>query len=140
MLKCHIRSFFLFASPDHYYIFCQEIIGGKVSKMNVLVTFQFNTVFYLILLANLPLLLLYSQSELSVPDLDLASPVTSGRTGREDRMLRYTQAWLAVSLESVHHMSFLVVIEVSGASGAPTGQHSSIQRELALHCVPLHLQ
>lgn len=75
-----------------------------------------------------------------MPDLDLSSPVTGGYSGGEDGMLGYAQAGLSVGVEGVQQMSIVVIIEMSGATGASRGQDASIRGKLALYCVSLHLE
>ena len=66
-----------------------EIMGGKVSKMNVLVSFQFNTVFHLILLANLLLLITFKvcihiqscQCQILISPAQSQVAAVAGRTG-----------------------------------------------------------
>lgn len=75
-----------------------------------------------------------------MPDLDLSSPVASGCSGGEDRMLGHTQASLSVGMESLQQMGSVVIIEMSRAAGASWGQDASIQGKLTLYRISLHLE
>lgn len=81
-------------------------------KMDVHIIFQLSIIF------SWPFLVHIVHSEALVPDLDLTSPVAGGRSGRQDGMLRNTQARLAVGVKSVQHTNAVVIVEVSGAGGA----------------------
>lgn len=85
--------------------------------MNVHMSYEFNIAFRL--MASQLLFMSIFTSPQSVPGFNLTSPVTGGHGRGEDGMLRHTQAGLAVSAESVQHTSVVVVVEVSGAGGAP---------------------